>query len=197
MDKKTRLPKQRRAIENKALLLEAAKKLFTEKGYLNTNSNEIVKEAGISIGTFYAYYKDKKEVFMEIIDEYTREYNMKLEEALNSIRNDNDRDYLKAIILATMDISKKYYGFEDELIAMRYTDNDIKLQNEINQKYIISKIKGMLNRMHFKNQNQDIAAFLLFCLVDNFSYNIVHQSDLDVDASVEHCIDMILSYTKT
>lgn len=196
MEKKTRQPKQKRAIENKALLLKASKKLFTEKGYLNTNSNEIVKEAGVSIGTFYAYYKDKKEIFMEIIDDYSKEYMKVLEEALNSIQTHDNRKYIKTIILATMDISRKYYGFQDELIALRHTDKDIKLQDEISHKYIISKIKEMLVRINAKNENLDITAFLFFCLVDNFSYSIVHQSDIDIDASVEQCVEMILRYIK-
>jgi len=195
MSDNIRQPKQKRSIENKALLLDAAKKLFTEKGYFSTSSNEIVKEAGISIGTFYAYFKDKKAIFMEILEEYSKEYKYKLEEALNSIQKHDDKNHIKAIILSTMDMSKTYYGFEDELMAMRYTDKDIKLYSEKKHNYVISKIKEMLLRINVKNQNLDITAFLFFCLVDDFSYKIVHQDTLDLDVAVEQCVDMIYCYS--
>ena len=34
-----------------------------EKGYYYTNTKEIVKRAGISIGNFYNYFKDKKRLY--------------------------------------------------------------------------------------------------------------------------------------
>ncbi|WP_155241925.1 hypothetical protein [Clostridium pasteurianum] len=52
----------------------------------------------------------------------------------------------------------------------------------------------MLVRINAKNENLDITAFLFFCLVDNFSYSVVHQTD--IDASVEQYVEMILRYIK-
>ncbi|MGE5679292.1 MAG: hypothetical protein ACM34K_00290 [Bacillota bacterium] len=93
-------------------------------------------------------------------------------------------------------INIKYYNFQDELIALRHTDNDIMMQNERSNKYIISKIMEMLERINVLDQNLDITTFLCFCLVDNFSYSILRQTDLGVDVSIEQCAEMILRYTK-
>lgn len=196
MNNTVREPKQKRAIQNKALLHAAAKNLFTTKGYFATSSNEIVKEAGVSIGTFYAYYSDKKAIFMAIIEEYFNDYNEKLNAALDSIQTVGDsRTYIKNIILATMDISRLYSGFENEFIYMKYTDDDIKLSSKAHDQYIISRIKEMLVRIDVHNKDVDITAFLFFCLVDNFSHNILKQDDLDVDKAVDECVTMILIYT--
>ncbi|MCR5148330.1 MAG: TetR/AcrR family transcriptional regulator [Eubacterium sp.] len=62
-----RIPKQKRSIEKKQRIKDAAMKLMSEKGYHSTSSNEIAKEAGVSIGTFYSYYKDKKELYKELV----------------------------------------------------------------------------------------------------------------------------------
>ncbi len=62
-----RIPKQKRSIEKKQRIKDAAMKLMSEKGYHTTSSNEIAKEAGVSIGTFYSYYKDKKELYKELV----------------------------------------------------------------------------------------------------------------------------------
>ena len=66
-DKEIRVPKQKRSIEKKQRIKAAAIKLMSEKGYHSTSSNEIAKEAGVSIGTFYSYYKDKKDLYKELV----------------------------------------------------------------------------------------------------------------------------------
>ena len=57
--------------ESRKKLLHAAYKLFAEKGYYNTNTKEITRYAGISIGNFYNYYQDKGEIYCALLMEYT------------------------------------------------------------------------------------------------------------------------------
>jgi AcrR family transcriptional regulator len=64
---KARVPKQQRSIEKKQRIKDTAMKLMSEKGYHSTSSNEIAKEADVSIGTFYSYFKDKKALYTELV----------------------------------------------------------------------------------------------------------------------------------
>lgn len=66
-EKDIRIPKQKRSMEKKQRIKDAAMKLMSEKGYHAASSNEIAKEAGVSIGTFYSYYRDKKELYKELV----------------------------------------------------------------------------------------------------------------------------------
>ncbi|MTT31407.1 TetR family transcriptional regulator [Terrilactibacillus sp. BCM23-1] len=50
-------------------LLTIAIKLFAEKGYHKTKISDIVKEAEVSQGTFYWYFKSKEAIALEIIQE--------------------------------------------------------------------------------------------------------------------------------
>lgn len=67
MDKSIRTPKQQRSIDKKNLIKTSALKLISENGYHNTSTNEIAKAAGISIGTLYSYFKDKKDIYKELV----------------------------------------------------------------------------------------------------------------------------------
>lgn len=65
-----------RSIKNKAkkartraLLIESAKKLFYEKGYEKVKIEDIIKTAGVSVGTFYEYFQNKDEILLEIARE--------------------------------------------------------------------------------------------------------------------------------
>ena len=51
----------------KEKLFEAAKIIFSEKGYWNTRVSDIVKKAGVAQGTFYLYFKSKEDIFREIV----------------------------------------------------------------------------------------------------------------------------------
>jgi AcrR family transcriptional regulator len=49
-------------------IIKAAGKVFSEKGYYQTNISDITDELGIGKSTFYLHFKNKKEVFFECID---------------------------------------------------------------------------------------------------------------------------------
>jgi len=59
-----RKPKRRADIREQ--IVEAAKELFSKKGYHNTQVVDIIKSVGMSANTFYAHFKDKKELFEEV-----------------------------------------------------------------------------------------------------------------------------------
>ncbi|SNZ02927.1 transcriptional regulator, TetR family [Persephonella hydrogeniphila] len=49
-------------------LINSAIKVFSNKGYFNTKISDIVKDAGLAQGTFYIYFKSKKDIFAEIVN---------------------------------------------------------------------------------------------------------------------------------
>lgn len=53
-------------------ILEVGMHLFRLKGYHNTGTIEIIKEAGISRGTFYNYFTDKEDFGIQVLKHYTR-----------------------------------------------------------------------------------------------------------------------------
>ena len=61
--------REERKAQNRAKLLEAARKVFAEKGYGEATARDIVRETDLASGTFYNYFKDKQDVFMALLDE--------------------------------------------------------------------------------------------------------------------------------
>lgn len=52
--------------DKKKKILEAALKLFNEKGIDNTSTSQISKEAGVATGTLYLYFETKVDLIMEL-----------------------------------------------------------------------------------------------------------------------------------
>lgn len=54
-------------------LLKAARVIISRDGLFNTRITDIVHFAGRSSGLFYSYFKNKKEIFSALVEEFSRE----------------------------------------------------------------------------------------------------------------------------
>jgi len=61
---------QERARKTFEALIEAATQAFIENGYDATGTPDIAERAGVSVGTFYRYFDDKKQVYIEVARRY-------------------------------------------------------------------------------------------------------------------------------
>ena len=55
--------------ETKKKLLECAMKEFSEKGYMKASIRNICKEAGVTTGALYFFFKDKEDLFGNLVAE--------------------------------------------------------------------------------------------------------------------------------
>jgi AcrR family transcriptional regulator len=58
---------QQRAKDTHAALLAAALSVFADKGFDDAQTPDIARAAGVSVGTFYRYFADKHQAFIEAI----------------------------------------------------------------------------------------------------------------------------------
>ncbi|GAA0527158.1 AcrR family transcriptional regulator [Rhizomicrobium palustre] len=56
-------------IQNRALILNAARQVFADLGYGATTVRDIIRATPLASGTFYNYFKSKEEVYQAIRDE--------------------------------------------------------------------------------------------------------------------------------
>lgn len=61
-----RVPRQARSREKRAELLKAAETLFVERGYAATTADDIALAARVSVGTFYNYFRNKRQILMAL-----------------------------------------------------------------------------------------------------------------------------------
>ena len=61
-------PVTQRGRRTRALLLDAARRVFEEKGYVDTRIGDITAEAAVAHGTFYTYFESKHELFREVVE---------------------------------------------------------------------------------------------------------------------------------
>ena len=62
-------PSTARGEATRARVLEAAEQVFGDKGYHGASVTEITRAAGVAQGTFYLYFRGKKEIFLDLVDD--------------------------------------------------------------------------------------------------------------------------------
>ncbi|GEM_PF-973792 len=65
-------------------ILQAAKRVFGEKGYGAATLKDIVEEAGMSRGWIYLYYQTKEEIFEALLDLQDEQHEQYIEELIHS-----------------------------------------------------------------------------------------------------------------
>lgn len=63
-------------------VLSAALELFSKKGYHNISMRQIAKKAEFAIGTLYKFFRNKEDLYKEIVREMAEEYHRRLMEPL-------------------------------------------------------------------------------------------------------------------
>ena len=146
--------------EKKKKLIDASFKEFSLYNFNDVSINRIIKEAGISRGSFYMYFVDKKDLYFYLLEQHLEILinNMKkdliknkgdlfkmfqnnIKEEFNSFKNNNINFFKKSLENITiMEESKKTFGFRDERLLRELIPNiNLSLLND-NAKHHIEVI---------------------------------------------------------
>lgn len=75
---------RRKKDAKRTAMMQAAVRVFANKGYHAATVRDIVKEADVAIGTFYFYFPDKETLFMHLFEETAAFLLQAIEQAINS-----------------------------------------------------------------------------------------------------------------
>ncbi|RSL34758.1 TetR/AcrR family transcriptional regulator [Salibacterium salarium] len=96
-------------VERKQQLTDVALSQFALNGYHKTAVSDVVKEAGVSQGTFYWYFRSKEESALYIIEEGKRELLKVLEQGYR-----NEEATVEEMLLETNRLFYDFFTFAEE-----------------------------------------------------------------------------------
>lgn len=121
--RETRQPKQARGRQTAERILDAARRLFCEKGYYDTTTNEIARTAGISIGSLYTYFSDKDTILAVLLEQHNRQFGVVLTELKAELDRrhgrENLREWLRSLVVRMVDMHRSVADF-DRLLRQLY-----------------------------------------------------------------------------
>lgn len=78
----------------KEKIIEATLQLYSNRGYYLTNIRDIAKAVGISAPTFYRYFKDKRELFVETVEYVVKRFKQESRAALKNEEDPSQRSII-------------------------------------------------------------------------------------------------------
>jgi AcrR family transcriptional regulator len=160
--------------ERRADIVEAARRVFEEKGYYKTKIDDIAAKAGLSHGTIYRYFPSKDALATEIIADYGAIGYLEVLKEKNILHTD------PAVVLKSM--AKAYYRNVDERLPLiRFRITEAVSQAELGRNYyrnihhrlfleLTSIFKEYQNRGLFKKGDPFIMGHILYGMLFGFLY---------------------------
>ena len=194
MDESIRKPKQKRAIEKKERIIEVGFQLICKNGYYNTNTAEIAKEAGVSTGIIYQYFKDKYDIFMEGLEKYGDDIFFPMLKISNEHIDLSNFDLLlKDMIHQYIKDHKLSQTAHEEITAMIHSNKDVAEYFYKRELFMTHVIKKILLDNHFKDNYLVEKAHVMIGLIDNLCHEVAFHkhADMNYDAMTDIVIDSI------
>lgn len=200
MERKTRKPMQKRSLEKVNRIIDVAYTLFNEKGYYNTTTEDIAKQANVATGSLYAYFKDKKDIYIQVQEKiYQDIFYPGMEFWKNNNEPLNNYDTAKKLFSVFLKLMLKNHKFSklfhDEAEALKLLDQDIKNISNEHYDYLTEKIEEMIITLSipFKSKD-DMEIFLHFfiLLIEDVCHKIRYDNTLkDMNLYIDKCTDMV------
>lgn len=194
-----RVPQQARSIEKRNRLVEAAMILFGEKGFYGTNAKEIARAAGVSVGTFYAYFADKKELLLEILSRHMAEVDESVFPELKAMIRDGatGREVGRRIIRLGHQSHHHAPGLLRVMLGMRYADEDFNRLALAQGREMTDRFARLLGVMrgHLRVTDLEAAARVVANAFEETMHSVaVFGTDIDRERLYAALEDMVAAY---
>ncbi|MBN2224468.1 MAG: TetR/AcrR family transcriptional regulator [Deltaproteobacteria bacterium] len=173
-----RNPVQTRGIKTKKKILKAGAALFSQRGYHNVTADEIARAAGVSVGTFYAYFADKRDLFLSVLDDYLVQCDTAVVEGFDtfaSIEQSDTSSLIMKMISLLVSLHRVAAPLLNEFLKMSLADEEVKRRLDDVDARITALIEGALRRAGMDKRRASAAAFILY----QAGEGVIHQIALD------------------
>ena len=175
MDCNIRDPKQQRAIEKKEKIIDAGFELICQNGYYNTNTALIAKEAGVSTGIVYQYFKDKYDIFMDALEKYGDDIFFPMLKIKSDDFDINNFDtILRNMIKHHIDNHKVSKIAHEEIMAMVHSDKKVAEYYYKRELDMTDYIRNLLIKNGVKDNHLYEKVHIMIGMIDNLCHEVIY-----------------------
>lgn len=189
------------AEQRREQILEVAARVFSDKGYRQASVSDIVEEAGIGRGTFYIYFKSKKDIFLELIEAYFLGLNLVLERNHGELE---DAFEAKGRVLRTwrdnMMRFLRYHIDNPHLTRIAYheamgRDEDFSERTDVHARLARDKLEQEFRMMYDHGMMRGCDLEVVTTIIMGSSINVVLEHLMKKSGrDIDELVDMIVEY---
>ncbi len=196
-----RVPTQARALRTREKILTAAVECFESTGFDETTTAMIAGRAGIGVGTLYGYFRDKREILIELLDRTVAVVGRMVVERLAAARVDQSdpRRVVRDLIDAVFHIHHTSPGLQRILWERYFKDETFRaLYEEIRTRTRLA-IEGFIDALDAQGMLRKIdrehAPFVLLNAVQwNATQALLSEDEATIDATARTTAEMVAAY---
>ena len=196
-----RNPQQARSRRTRQAILEAAVVCFESGGYEETTTALIAKRAGIGVGTLYGYFRDKREILLELLDSTVREVADWVIEQLDPDhwRGSDPREMLRPLIDAIFHSQQLRPGLQRILWERYFKDEEFRAPFEAIQTRLREAVDSFADALDAQGLLREIdresASFVIVnCVQWNATQAFLKNSPAFTDATAQATADLLSRY---
>ncbi|NDV23067.1 TetR/AcrR family transcriptional regulator [Desulfovibrio sp. JC022] len=180
-------------------ILEAALDVFSEKGYAGANTKNIAAAAGVATGSVYRYFKNKKVIFIEVINMLQWRMSFDIFAKAQSMLDEGKplREALRMLGVYSVESHRSNRMFFREVMALEATDKDISAIGRERDRRIRGHLFAFLSsqKKSLKVSDLEAAAELTRLVVEEVSHQaVIFDSDVGEDRLVSQMVMMLEGY---
>jgi AcrR family transcriptional regulator len=191
-----REPRQPRARHTVEAVLDAVVKILKREGFQAVTTNRIAEVAGVSIGSVYQYFPDKRAIFVALHERHIQEIDRLVESKLIEHASSSLDTLMRAMIEAMVDA----HASDPKLYELLLTEVPHRTEGT---RDFAGRLHGAFRlaiaaRAHElkPHRNLDTVVFIVTQMVDALSHGAVlrRPSHLSLAAAKEEAVRAILAY---
>lgn len=118
--------KEKERLIRKNDIINAAEKVFFEKGFESATMDDIAKEAEFTKKTLYSYFKSKEELYFEIMLRGYKIINSVLDEKLKEAASEKESKKIKVVGIAFINFKHQYPGYFKAIMDYQNREYDFR-----------------------------------------------------------------------
>jgi AcrR family transcriptional regulator len=196
------LRKMRRVAERRTQIIEAAARVFAQKGFHQATTKEIAQEAGIAEGTIYLYFENKEDVLVAVLTQPTVSLFLEIVGDTETL-GDDDEATLTYALHAAFALGQQYADYlRMFLSAIQAVDDEVRQQvylrleeqlGPVFQSYVQQRIDdGAFRDLDPQVVTQALVGMCLIFILTQELLMAKHVRPLDFDAVVPVLVDLFL-----
>ncbi|MFH1134699.1 MAG: MGMT family protein [Pseudomonadota bacterium] len=191
-------PTQDRSRETVRAILEAAARVFGEKGLVGATTNRIAERAGVSIGTLYQYFPNKESIIHGLMEKHIREGWELISREMPEMesRGRLEPGMIRRLVVAMITLHRRDPALHrvlfEEVRLPRFMEGYRK-----NEEYAVRVLCGLLEKTPgTRNNRAETAARLLVHALESMTHRLVIYGYEGVEEAefVEELTEMMSRY---
>ncbi|HEY1551609.1 MAG TPA: TetR/AcrR family transcriptional regulator [Kofleriaceae bacterium] len=187
-----RAPQQRRAVATVDAIMDAVVRIAKRSGVDAVTTNRIAEVAGVSVGSVYQYFPDKRAIFVALHDRHVEQIGRLVESTLVAHADASLEVMLRALLEALIDA----HAPDPELYAL--LDAELPHRGAGAESLRGALQLAIASHMPAKRRDLERTLFVVTHMIDAFAHGVVagRPRGLSIAAAKDEAVRAILAYLR-